>query len=69
MKNKDVIAILKMFDPEMEVCIFDYKKTLNSTDLDESALDGIYADLNFYEVTGETKDFLAISFDSGEDIG
>jgi hypothetical protein len=68
MKNKDVIAILKMFDPEMEVCIFDYKKTLNSTDLNESALDGIYADFDFYEVTGETKDFLAISFDSGEDI-
>jgi len=68
MKNKDLIAILKMFDPEMEVCIFDYQKNLNSSDVDEATSDGIYADFEFFEVTGETKDFLAISFDNGEDI-
>jgi hypothetical protein len=68
MRNKDLIATLQKLDPEMEVCIFDYKKMFNSPDTDEATSDGIYSKFDIDLVPDhEGKEFIALLFDNGDE--
>jgi len=64
MKNKDLINLLLEIPMDQEICIWDYKKTINSLDSDDSTSDGIYPD--FKIELGEN--FVGLSFDNGEEI-
>lgn len=67
MKNKELVELLKHFPPEMDICVFDYKKNASHADGDEGTSEGIYDDFDVEmakKTDGFSNDFLVITFDS-----
>lgn len=55
MKNKDLIAQLQQYPPDMDVAIFDWKKN-SEFDEDGGTPDGIYPDIQIGQVTATEDD-------------
>ncbi|HET6255837.1 MAG TPA: hypothetical protein VFE32_17300 [Puia sp.] len=68
MKNKDLIAKLQQFDPEIEVAILDWAANERGAD-EEGSSDGIYPGFTISKMAGEeipegTKEWIALEFDN-----
>lgn len=68
MKAKDLIAKLEVFDPEMEVCLYDHKTNVNE-DCGDGSSAGIYSEFEVLQIPDDMipeggKPWIMLAFDN-----